>query len=528
MKIIPAMLHSLLCVSLVIASNVSLAEQPSPSSRPNPSLIALTDDELSDTKGQALFNLSYLAPNQAGNFESLSNIGFYRLGLEAELELNANIRKLQLGCGGVNGTGGCDIDIDNLSLSGFGTTRDGRVDSSAKFTNPFMEFAIKNPNSASTREIVGYRVSAERAQGLLTAGLENGLVPNGINSLSGFVRVQSDESGYIYGKAQTGARFLDARANAPYTINGIDQNLNNEITAKVQVAGLSAIGLGGLATINIKTIGGGLTVPAMQNIPFIRSGVVVNGNRINSLPLQATLNVPTIRADWRGVYPVGGQVATHNPVESPIDWNFAVPLEVRVPGGPLEAEVLGCQGLGCILLPAVGINTGDVLRNVFLKGVINGISADVTINQGLGYIHKLPINSAAYLSLQSQAVRWPGTYSGSDPANPSQTVTDVAQRGWWLSLADPVNLGSVDPVEPIDIAPLFPQIALQASNYLNSNPVTIGTSGLLNAIAGTGDINVTVAAPINLSANPLALTLNDLQLGGQEFATNCRGTLTYC
>jgi len=528
MKTIPAMLHSLSCVSLVIASNASFAHQTAQSFNPNPSLVALSDDELSDTKGQALFNLSYLAPSQAGNFESLSNIGFYRLGLEAEVELNANIRKLQLGCGGINGAGGCDIDIDHLSLSGFADTRDGRVDSSAKLTNPFMEFAVKNPDSASTREIIGYRVSAERAQGLLTAGLENGLTPNGINSLSGFFRVQSDESGFIYGKAQTGARFLDARANAPYTINGVSQTLNNEITAKVQVAGLNAIGLGGLATINIKTIGGGLNIPAMQNIPFIRAGVVLNGNRVESLPLQATLNVPTIRADWRGVYPVGGQVVTGNPVESPIDWNFDVPLEVRVPGGALEAEILGCDGLGCLLLPAVGINTGDILRNVFLKGVINGIRADVTINQGLGYIHRLPINSAAYLSLQSQALRWPGTYSGPDPENPAQTVTDVAQRGWWLSLADPVNLGSVDPVQPIDIAPLFPQIAIQASNYLNSNPVTIGTSGLLAAISGTGDINVTVANPINLSANPLSLTLNDLQLGGQDFATNCRGTLTFC
>ncbi len=34
------------------------------------------------------------------------------------MELNANIKKLQLGCGGANGLGACDIDIDHISLSG--------------------------------------------------------------------------------------------------------------------------------------------------------------------------------------------------------------------------------------------------------------------------------------------------------------------------------------------------------------------------------------------------------------------------
>lgn len=40
--------------------------------------------------------------------------------------------------------------------------RDGRAATSAKISNPFLEFAIKNPNSASTREVVGFRVGAEK------------------------------------------------------------------------------------------------------------------------------------------------------------------------------------------------------------------------------------------------------------------------------------------------------------------------------------------------------------------------------
>ena len=47
---------------------------------------------------------------------------FYRIGLDGELQLNLNVSKLQLGCGGINdhlsGHAGCDIDIDYLSLMG--------------------------------------------------------------------------------------------------------------------------------------------------------------------------------------------------------------------------------------------------------------------------------------------------------------------------------------------------------------------------------------------------------------------------
>ncbi len=55
------------------------------------------------------------------------------------------LKKLQLGCGGVNGAGACDIDIDYLSLSGgtVDSTSTERASSSAIITNPFLEFAVK-------------------------------------------------------------------------------------------------------------------------------------------------------------------------------------------------------------------------------------------------------------------------------------------------------------------------------------------------------------------------------------------------
>lgn len=166
-------------------------------------LVSLSDEELSQTEGQALFNLGYLAPGQAGNpTPAVDNVGFYTLSIEAEVALNANIKKLQLGCGGINGADGCDIDVDNFSfgcianatgvcitlpptgIQKVGANNDNSVAGQQQMrdfvlSNPFYQFAIKNPNSASTREIVGIRIGAADVKGPLSF--------NSINSFSGYL-----------------------------------------------------------------------------------------------------------------------------------------------------------------------------------------------------------------------------------------------------------------------------------------------------------------------------------------------------
>jgi len=192
------------------------------------SLQSLSDQELSDVSGQALLTLQYLQgttqTDQKGDTYNQSNIGFYKLGLEAVMELNANINKLALGCGGVNNSvraSSCDIDIDNISLSGLPAnanyTSDERAATSAKITNPFLQFAIKNPSSAATREVVGFRVSAEKISGLMTLGTENSATPNGINTFSGYMKTKTAS-----GTAVTQARNM-TYADTGLTINGIVQ-----------------------------------------------------------------------------------------------------------------------------------------------------------------------------------------------------------------------------------------------------------------------------------------------------------------
>lgn len=230
---------------------------------------SLTDDELSNINGQALMSLTYISPTDSQNKMSGQGVGFYKLGVEAELELNANIKKLQLGCGGVNGANGCDIDIDNLSLSGISTTRDGRVASSAKLTNPFIEFAIKNPNAASTREVVGMRLSADKVLGLLTLGTENSANSNGINSLSGFLKINPS----------TGTAYT-AERNMAYT------DTNMTIDGNVKACVLFII----CPTLGFKSSDYNLGLKSAKADIFL-NGTTVNGTRLSAVNLNGYANI---------------------------------------------------------------------------------------------------------------------------------------------------------------------------------------------------------------------------------------------
>lgn len=164
-------------------------------------LTALNDNELSAESGQALFNMSYIAPTATGNTNT--NVGFYKVGMEAQLDLNANIKKFQLGCGGFKGVG-CDVDIDDMSFTGIVPTsgkpggNDAGPASDFTLINPFYEIAIKDPDRAATREVVGFKIGADSVWGMLSIG-NPGSDPNnvsshtGINTISGHLPTVIDK-----------------------------------------------------------------------------------------------------------------------------------------------------------------------------------------------------------------------------------------------------------------------------------------------------------------------------------------------
>ena len=83
-------------ISILITATLGLSQSYA--------MTALNDEELSEVEGQSLMNLEFQqgtnTTDAQGKTYNQSNIGFYKLALSAELELNANIKKLQLGCGG--------------------------------------------------------------------------------------------------------------------------------------------------------------------------------------------------------------------------------------------------------------------------------------------------------------------------------------------------------------------------------------------------------------------------------------------
>lgn len=311
-------------------------------------LNAISDQELSDIHGQSLLSLTYVAPSDAENKMQGQNTGFYKLGMEAEVKLNANINKLQLGCGGVNGVGDCDIDIDNLSFSGISDTREGRAGSSAVMTNPFIEFAIKNPDSASKREVVGLRLSAEKVLGLLTMGDENTDKPNGINSLSGFMKIKDAK-----GTAFTGLRTnVSPKDLDNLTINGrarsTDRLLNLSFASKEY-------------SLNLGEASGPLSI----------NGKSIFGNRMKNVNLQGETVINNI--------PMTGSLKT-------------------------IANIEGIAGfIVRILIPS-----GEVPINGSLNGSVSNLKVKVDVDQSLGLIHKLQLNNPFSLSLQNDSVWWPG------------------------------------------------------------------------------------------------------------------------
>ena len=135
----------------------------------------LDDEQMRAVTGQGLIVSDKISGSALANPNDYSTpFEFYRIGLDGELQLNLNVSKLQLGCGGINdhlsGHAGCDIDIDYLSLMGRNGTDIGDPGSPLKLDRPYIEFAVKNDDSTTLREIAGIKIGAQSADGALSAG----------------------------------------------------------------------------------------------------------------------------------------------------------------------------------------------------------------------------------------------------------------------------------------------------------------------------------------------------------------------
>ncbi len=446
----------------------------------------LTDSELSEQTGQALLSLGFTGPSGAGVGATTSDYGFYKLGLEAKVELNANIKNMQLGCGGVNGAGACDIDMSNISLSGLPDAKDasgtptwtkGRASSSAEITNPFLEFAIKNPNSASTREVTGFRLSAEKIMGYLSAGTDNVQDPtDGIKTFSGFLKVAQTPVNAFTDPAYFGTT-EDQRIFAKITALGLFPR-----TVFTDAAAMQS------STNNGKPWGIQVT---KQIVSFNFPETIVTGNRMSQLNLVVNdVPIPTIAigADSGAI-----KMLLDSSILSVSDATFYMGAE-------------GTTAAGC----AANLNASGC-------SYIKNLKANVAVKQNFSLIHNLPITSGGYLSLQNAAVKWPG----SDAA-------DVAQPGYWLSFKDPLDFGALNPTSGINMDDVLPQIGTFITNYLSQNNINLGAANTWNALTGA-PIYQGIGSIILADNARAVMTLNNLLLdNNQKPVSNCYGSLKFC
>lgn len=503
---------------------------------------SMDDNELGEVAGQALINLSYLAPGEARDRSGSTivnannaNIGFYTLGLEGKLELNANIRKLQLGCGGVNGAGDCDVDIDYFSMSGCGVavtctsastpTNVDRVSSDALLTNPFIQFAIKTPDNPATREVVGFRLGAQNANGLLSFGQQNSSTPNGINSLSGYLQV-SQASG-VGTVLPMNISYGCSQAKNPVTNCG---SFIDPVTLKLNGTGVDCTTV--TCTIN--------TGVGMVGTLCLYLALECLGNSANSEgkdKYSSTDYKLPIVPNGSTTYPITGLACPANQV------CFTTNAAVLAGSRMKSAELTGAANIPTINFscggPCAYADTSyvGISLNAKITGSMSGMGATVPISESLGMIHQMAVNSPFSISVQGQQLFWPG-------------ASAVANTGWWMAFDDPVNLGSVSTVKPIAFTQAVLAEALCGSAGVSAagictggpsyNGYFVGSAGGVNDAlwyqrggAITQSALVTLFNPsVNVGNVPVTAVLTypftNPQLSGQTFSPNCYGSSTFC
>jgi len=437
-------------------------------------MVELGDEQLSDVTGQAFIQMG--ATEGAG---ISSDVMFYKAGLDAEVEINLNIEKLQLGCTATSINGQfCDIDIDNFSLSGK-TWTDGRPDSSAILTRPFFEFAVKNDQSKTLREVVGIRLSSENASGMLTLGdqtpsMTDAESRNGINSLSGYMNI-----GSASGTAITEARPMSYDDT---TYNGQTYaGLGEPITGNLWLTVLGIVNdVVGVSSTDYEL----LLESTSANV--VTSPTVVSGRRLTSVQLDGT--------------------ATIDPV------SFS---------GPMRVYVQNLLGLG------INLNLDKEVT-----GRITGLGANVAINESLAYIHKIEADNPFSLSMQMENVLWPDAAAAAQQGwwLAFEDQIDIGN----ISPEDPVALTNEVLLQALEGAtgnagsgttcttPSVNCALYRGLGIRNGEPYGIRCNGLNACLGGSlpiGDVYV---------PRDVDFPLNDLKLGAQSVTPNCWGSARFC
>ncbi|WP_228203357.1 hypothetical protein [Acinetobacter sp. CFCC 10889] len=345
--------------SFAYANSTTLDAVSEVSNSANTHLVQMTDEELSATQGQALYNLTRTNDSNQG-------LSFYRLGMEANIDINANIKKLQLGCGGSKGSG-CDIDIDNVALTGITEVIGGSagVPTDFKLTNPFIEFAITDADKASTRSISGFRLGALKALGMMSFG-ENDRTDTldddkGINSISADIGVGVSNA-KIRGVKIVGDILGTQLATIDATIDPYNKRLVFDRSPTLSLIGLTAV-TDSIYLLGVLDLPLGLKLNAnLNNIPFATIHRLKVANADGSATSGAYLSLQSKDITWMNV-----ETGQLNSVAAKKGWWMSIPQvsfdNLNVDGSQVRIKVSEAAGgiLGStIQFPAIDLGQRPV------------------------------------------------------------------------------------------------------------------------------------------------------------------------
>lgn len=472
-------------------------------------LSAMSDEEMAAVSGQALFQTQKIVGDgsQAGG---TSGYTFYRVGLDAELDLNMNIENLELGRTGPDNWPANPFDVGagypygsytpNVDLWGknlaLGCTADGAgncVDSSVatqlkplNLLRPYFEFAIKNDGTKTQREVIGIRLGAENIEGPMSFGQMRAFSGYLTATASLTFEPMTDVAGTC-GAYESGAGTTTSgpfggcpRSSDPNTADGLGNTGANIWSGS-------------------ETCNGGcdfegsnwISMTADPNTQYSVEHVLspsYNGNRgalgldndeVCSLGLCAQLaattvdiasaSSPVLDAAAHGkrltqalvLYPRLGDL-----VDTAVNG-----LTINQCNGNRWNDGLACTGgswfPGLIRGPAGDLFKEQICAGLGITNCTQQNLNETPIPYNLTNFHQVDVNTNALgLSFQREAVRYPGyaLATNNGTANPSDDLGEaVMQQGWSLYLPNAFFL-------PV------------------SEPTAVFTNNIANGSAGRGDL----------------------------------------
>jgi hypothetical protein len=438
------LLYSTACIAVVLSTHLHAAIQP------------LSDEQMALQTAQALLSLNFTAPTGSGTGATTTDFGFYKLGIQGVINLNANIKSLKLGCDGLNGTGACDIDGVNVSFGCItnatgicipvsGTNTNTGVSSTATrtgmrdftLTNPFIQLAIKNPTSASTREFVGMRLGAENSSGPISFG-----------TLASF-------SGYLTGKVN-----LELQAQGPVSeTDPTPRDARNPSAVAITCGNLtvpcaisnfvSSTRNGG---VNFKALRGdsynGLTFDVVNGLSFGLDDECAASVGISCLAYFDQLAVSFDAVNRTGnPLVVSGSRRTQASIFNLNLGNATNTINGVAQDGAVKAIVSSLaitetsNGFGKALLNGLLPTLSNLVGNKIITQLAQGLNTtEASLNDNsyilpynLSNFHEADINSNLFgLSFQRQSVQYPG-------------YAQAVDKGWGLYLPDAINLNISNP-----------------------------------------------------------------------------------